>query len=63
MNIPMVDLKGQYESLKPESDSAILQALAETRFILGPNVQAFDAEATVAVGRDRPEFLARAKVT
>ncbi len=45
MNIPMVDLKGQYESLKTEIDSAILQALGETRFILGPNVQAFDREA------------------
>jgi dTDP-4-amino-4,6-dideoxygalactose transaminase len=46
----MVDLKGQYESLKPEIDSAILQALAETRFILGPNVQAFDQEAAQYLG-------------
>ena len=45
MNIPMVDLKSQYETLKPEIDSAILQALGETRYILGPNVQAFDQEA------------------
>ncbi len=45
MNIPMVDLKGQYETIKDEVDTAILQALAETRFILGPNVQAFDQEA------------------
>ncbi len=45
MNIPMVDLKGQYETLKSEIDAAILQALGETRFILGPNVQAFDQEA------------------
>lgn len=50
MNIPMVDLKGQYESMKPEIDSAILQALAETRFILGPNVQAFDAETAEYLG-------------
>jgi dTDP-4-amino-4,6-dideoxygalactose transaminase len=41
----MVDLKGQYETIKDEIDTAILQALAETRFILGPNVQAFDQEA------------------
>ena len=45
MNIPMVDLKGQYESLKSEIDDAVLQALGETRFILGPNVQSFDNEA------------------
>jgi dTDP-4-amino-4,6-dideoxygalactose transaminase len=46
----MVDLKGQYETLKTEIDSAILQALGETRFILGPNVQAFDQEAAEYLG-------------
>lgn len=50
MNIPMVDLKGQYETLKNEIDAAILQALGETRFILGPNVQAFDQEAADYLG-------------
>lgn len=50
MNIPMVDLRGQYETLKTEIDSAILQALGETRFILGPNVQAFDGEAADYLG-------------
>ena len=50
MNIPMVDLKGQYESLKSEIDSAVLQALSETRYILGPNVQAFDQEAADYLG-------------
>lgn len=46
----MVDLKGQYETLKAEIDDALLQALAETRFILGPNVQAFDREAADYLG-------------
>ena len=50
MNIPMVDLKGQYESLRHEIDDAILQSLAETRYILGPNVQAFDREAADYLG-------------
>ena len=50
MNIPMVDLKGQYESLRNEIDGAILQSLAETRYILGPNVQAFDKEAADYLG-------------
>ena len=50
MKIPMVDLKGQYETLKDEIDSGILQALSETRFILGPNVQAFDQEAAEYLG-------------
>ena len=50
MNIPMVDLKGQYLNLKAEIDAAILQALGETRFILGPNVQAFEQEAADYLG-------------
>ena len=44
MKIPMVDLKGQYQTLKAEIDDALLDALAETRFILGPNVQEFEQE-------------------
>lgn len=50
MNIPMVDLKGQYESLKSEIDAAMIQALGETRYILGPNVQAFEQEAAEYLG-------------
>ncbi|MCP3689718.1 MAG: DegT/DnrJ/EryC1/StrS family aminotransferase [Gammaproteobacteria bacterium] len=50
MSIPMVDLKGQYELLKPEIDDAIIQALGETRYILGPNVQAFEKEAATYLG-------------
>ena len=50
MTIPMVDLKGQYESLKTEIDAAIIQALGETRYILGPNVQAFEKECADYLG-------------
>lgn len=50
MQIPMVDLKGQYETLKPEIDAALIQALGETRFILGPNVQAFEQETADYLG-------------
>ena len=42
----MVDLKGQYQSLKSEIDPALLKALSEARFILGPNVLAFEQEAS-----------------
>jgi dTDP-4-amino-4,6-dideoxygalactose transaminase len=45
MNIPMVDLKGQYLTLKDEIDTALIDALSATQFILGPNVQAFEKEA------------------
>ena len=50
MNIPMVDLKGQYETLKQEIDEAVLEALSATQFILGPNVQAFEQEAADYLG-------------
>jgi dTDP-4-amino-4,6-dideoxygalactose transaminase len=50
MNLPMVDLKGQYENLKSEIEPALLQAMSETRFILGPNVLAFEQEAADYLG-------------
>ena len=50
MTIPMVDLKGQYEALKTEIDAAVIQALGETRYILGPNVQAFEKECAEYLG-------------
>jgi len=50
MNIPMVDLKGQYLALKDEIDTALLDGLSATQFILGPNVQAFEKEAAEYLG-------------
>lgn len=43
--IPMVDLKAQYKDIKDEIDQGVLDVLANTQFILGPNVQAFEREA------------------
>jgi dTDP-4-amino-4,6-dideoxygalactose transaminase len=37
-----VDLKAQYQSLKPEIDAAIQGTLDATSFILGPHVDAFE---------------------
>ncbi|MGH8501049.1 MAG: DegT/DnrJ/EryC1/StrS family aminotransferase [Gammaproteobacteria bacterium] len=48
--IPMVDLKQQYLALKDEIDAGILRALADTQFILGPNVTAFEQEAAAYLG-------------
>lgn len=42
--IQMVDLKGQYEKIKPEIDKAIQQVIDNTAFINGPDVKAFQAE-------------------
>lgn len=41
--IPLVDLKAQYEGIKPEIDAAIARVLDKTSFILGDEVAAFEA--------------------
>lgn len=48
--IPMVDLKLQYNNLKEEIDSKIIEALGKTQFILGPNVQTFEKESAANLG-------------
>ncbi|MCX6210187.1 MAG: DegT/DnrJ/EryC1/StrS family aminotransferase, partial [Bacteroidetes bacterium] len=42
MNIPFVDLKAQYQSIKPEMDAAIASVINETAFIGGKYVAAFE---------------------
>jgi dTDP-4-amino-4,6-dideoxygalactose transaminase len=41
-NVPFVDLKAQYESIKPEIDAAIAAVIGETAFIGGPFLKAFE---------------------
>ena len=48
--IPLVDLKAQYASIKPEIDAAVARVLAETSFIMGPEVKAFDEEFAAWIG-------------
>jgi dTDP-4-amino-4,6-dideoxygalactose transaminase len=42
MNIQLVDLRAQYETIKPDIDAAIQNVLAETAFIGGHNVKVFE---------------------
>ena len=42
MNIPLVDLKAQYQTIKPEIDPAIQRILDNTSFILGKEVAGFE---------------------
>ena len=42
MNVPLLDLRAQYLSIKPEIDAAIAEVLASQRFILGPQVKALE---------------------
>jgi dTDP-4-amino-4,6-dideoxygalactose transaminase len=42
--IPLVDLKAQHRSIKAEVDAAVGSVLESGRYILGPEVQAFERE-------------------
>src|SRR5258705_12525049 len=38
MNVPLLDLKGQYRTIKAEVDAAVADVLESQHFILGPKV-------------------------
>ncbi len=42
MNIPLVDLKTQYQNIKPEIDDAIQRVIDNTSFIMGKEVSQFE---------------------
>jgi dTDP-4-amino-4,6-dideoxygalactose transaminase len=42
MKVPLLDLKPQYRSLKPELDAALLRVAESQYFILGPEVKSFE---------------------
>ena len=48
--IPLVDLKAQYNSIKPEMDAAIQRVLDHTQFIQGLEVESFEAAFAAACG-------------
>jgi dTDP-4-amino-4,6-dideoxygalactose transaminase len=51
--IPFVDLKAQYQSIKPEIGEAIDRVLESTQFVLGPEVAAFEQEFAAFCQTDR----------
>ena len=50
MKIPILDLKSQYQSLKPEIDGAIASVLESTQFVLGSEVTALETEIAQYLG-------------
>ncbi len=50
MKIPFVDLKAQYQSIKPEIDGAIAKVIEKTAFIGGSFVSDFESEFAAAYG-------------
>ena len=49
-DIQMLDLKRQYNNFRNEINAAVLAVLESGQYILGPNVQAFEAEAAQYCG-------------
>ncbi|MDR0433998.1 MAG: DegT/DnrJ/EryC1/StrS family aminotransferase [Gracilibacteraceae bacterium] len=50
MNIPLLDLKAQYESIKTEIDEAVLGVIRSGRFIFGPEGEALEREIAAFCG-------------
>jgi dTDP-4-amino-4,6-dideoxygalactose transaminase len=50
MKIPILDLTRQYHAIQEEIDAAIRRVLESGRFILGPEVEAFEAEIAEYLG-------------
>jgi dTDP-4-amino-4,6-dideoxygalactose transaminase len=50
MNVPFLNLAAQYPPLQAELLPAVERVLAESRFILGPNVAAFEQEMAALTG-------------
>lgn len=50
MQIPMVDLRGQYEALRHEIESGFQEVLDSTRFVLGPHGAALEEEIAAYCG-------------
>ena len=50
MSIPLIDLSEQYDSLRPQLEEAFNTVLRSQRFILGPEVEALEAEVADYLG-------------
>lgn len=50
MSIPFFDLTAQYAGLQPDLDEAVLRVVRSQRFILGPEVEALEAELAAYLG-------------
>jgi dTDP-4-amino-4,6-dideoxygalactose transaminase len=50
MSIPLLDLKAQYLTIKNEIDQAVLNVLDSAKFILGPEMKAFEDEMAAYCG-------------
>lgn len=50
MRVPLLDLQAQYAGLRDDVEAAVREVLESQRFILGPEVEALEAEVAAYVG-------------
>ncbi|MBN1291169.1 MAG: DegT/DnrJ/EryC1/StrS family aminotransferase [Candidatus Latescibacteria bacterium] len=50
MNVPLLDLKAQYETIRNEIDAAVKEVFESQYFILGPKVKEFEEQVAEYVG-------------
>jgi dTDP-4-amino-4,6-dideoxygalactose transaminase len=50
MSVKFLDLQAQYQSIKQDIDAAVLNVLASSQYVLGPEVEAFEREFAAAHG-------------
>lgn len=50
MNVPLLDLKLQYQNLKPELDAAVQKVIESQYFILGPEVERMEQSMNTYIG-------------
>lgn len=50
MNVPVLDLKRQYESIQSKIDTAVLEVIRSAKYVLGPYVKEFEEKAAAYCG-------------
>ena len=50
MRVPLLDLSAQYQNLKAPLDAAVARVLASGRYVMGPELQAFEQELATYLG-------------
>ena len=58
MAVPVLDLKAQYQHIRPAIDDAVRSVLESGQFVLGPNVRALEEELAAYLGVSRAIALA-----
>jgi dTDP-4-amino-4,6-dideoxygalactose transaminase len=48
--VPLLDLKAQYATIQDQVEQAVLRVMRDQRFILGPEVEAFEREVAQLIG-------------